>query len=319
MIPKDLKQKELIEYFYINIRSSKNPWKEFPFREIELEFSNIHPVDLMFYLDQLYNENLIDKRWYPSKADNIFLAKLKGVLLLENRYSAMDNYYGDLMFLMLKLLRDVELEKVKLLPGRGQQWGMIPYNDFFKLTQIKVDQLNDARFIIHYMGKNYIRRDACGFTKEGMIFFGQGKPILLSEGRIILNGKAKLMHLFHSIKNPRVKKILMEEYNDISFLKQHHKWKDVAIKMGSILDFLLYNLFDQKKIIITKPDFHKRLKYVMKVNLIGNPNDWLRADQILRDYRNLIHLQELITQNISVDEQTIILIETIFHNLISLF
>jgi len=66
---KDLKQKELIEYFYTNIRLSKNPWKEFPFRMIELEFSNIHPVDLMFYLDQLYNENLIDKRWYPSRSD----------------------------------------------------------------------------------------------------------------------------------------------------------------------------------------------------------------------------------------------------------
>lgn len=319
MISKDLKQKELIEFFYINIRSSKNPWKEFPFRMIELEFSNIHPVDLMFYLDQLYNENLIDKRWYPSRSDNVFLVKLKGALLWEKEYSAMDDYYGNLRYIMLKLLRDVELEKVKLLPGKGQQWGIIPFSDFYKLTQINVDQLNDARFIIHYMGMNHIRRDACGFTKDGMIFFGQGKPILLSEGRINLNGKTKLMNLFHSIKNPRAKNILIEEYNDIGFLKQQHKWKDAAIKMGSILDFLLYNLFDQKKIKIAKPDFHKRLKYVMKNNLIGNPNDWLRADQILRDYRNLVHLQELITQNINVDEQTIILIETIFHNLISLF
>ena len=319
MTQKDLKQKELIEYFYTNIRSSKNPWKEFPFRKIKLEFSKIHTVDLMFYLDQLYNENLIDKRWYPHKNDHIFLVKLKGVLLWEEKYSTVDDYYGNLMYNMLKLLRDVELEKIKLFPGRGQQWGILSPDGFFKITQITTTQLNDARFIIHDMGIEYIRRDACGFTKDGMIFFGQGKPILLSDGRNILNGKTKLMNLFQTIKNPRAKNILIQEYKDISFLKQHKKWKDVAIKMGSILDYLLYNFFDQNKIKISNPDFHKRLKHMRTINLIGNPNDWLRADQILRHYRNLIQLQELITQNIYVDEQTIIIIEMIFHNLISLF
>lgn len=142
MTQKDLKQKELIEYFYINIRSSKNPWKEFPFRKIKLEFSKIHPVDLMFYLDQLYNESLIDKRWYPHKNDHIFLVKLKGVLIWEEKYSTVDDYYGNLMYNMLKLLRDVELEKVKLFPGRGQQWGILPPDDFFKITQITTAQLN---------------------------------------------------------------------------------------------------------------------------------------------------------------------------------
>lgn len=92
--------------------------------------------------------------------------------------------------------------------------------------------------------------------------------------------------------------------------------------MGSILDYLTYEYFSQNKITIPnkkRPNFHDRLLYIRQNNLLGNPNDWFIADQILRKYRNFIHLQEMINQNIVLDELTIKTIYPIFERLVLLF
>jgi len=132
----------------------------------------------------------------------------------------------------------------------------------------------------------------------------------------------KLKKLFRSISDLQIQRVLYDEYNDIKFLQMHEKWKDIAIKMGSILDFLTYDYFEQNSIIIpnkSNPTFHDRLVFIRTQNLIGVPNDWFLADQILRDYRNFIHLQIMIKQNIKVDKATIDILQPIFEKIILLF
>lgn len=67
------------------------------------------------------------------------------------------------------------------------------------------------------------------------------------------------------------------------------------------------------------PDFHDRLIHIQENKLIGDPNDWFKADKLLRHYRNFIHPHLMLQKNLIVDEKTIRILKPIFEKLISLF
>ena len=316
---------ELLDYFYNEILSKLDPWLKIPFKEIiKLKpFNKNHPNDVMYAINQLVEKEYIEKAWIPTREDYLLSEKLAGILKQENNITGMSHFFTDLMVKILKVFRDVEIGTFQLVSGVGNQWGTLPINKMFNDLKISCEDNERIRFIIYEMSGKFIRPSACGYSsKDGFIFFKEFEPILKKSGRDFLLYHTKLKNLFNKIQDPNSIEFLKEDYDTLYFLMEHKKWRDVAIKMGSFLDLLIYQFFLQNGIKIPHnkdPDFHERIIHIQKNQLLGDPNDWFRADQILRQYRNFIHPHLMLQKNLIVDKKTIKILEPIFQKLISLF
>lgn len=315
----------LLDFFYNEILSKSDPWLKIPFKEIiKLKpFNKNHPNDVMYVINQSVEKDYIEKTWIPTREDYVLSIKLAGILKQEKIMSGINHIFTDLMVKILKIFRGVEIGKFKLEPGAGNQWGTLPINRIINKLKLSIEDYERIRFITYEMSGKFIRSNACGYSsKDGFIFFKEYEPILKKRGRDFLLYQSKLKNLFTHIQDLNSKELLKEDYETLHFLMEHKKWRDVAIKMGSILDLLTYQFFLQNGIKIPKnnnPDFHDRIIHIQKNQLIGDPNDWFRADQLLRYYRNFIHPHLMLQKNLIVDEQTIKILEPIFEKLISLF
>lgn len=135
----------------------------------------------------------------------------------------------------------------------------------------------------------------------------RSKTILTPIAREFLNSWRYESKLFGKIVNPLQKKILHEEYDELQKLIQQGSWKDACIKMGGILEYLLTLWLQDKDIapseitgnIKTKKwkvvSFHNMIKFYMNNSMnysdeIGNYTDWNLVKNILKDYRNYVHL-----------------------------
>jgi len=316
---------ELLDYFYNEILSKLDPWLKIPFKEIiKLKpFNKNHPNDVMYAINQSVEKEYIEKAWIPTREDYILSVKLVGILKQEKNITGMSHIFTDLMVKILKVFRDVEIGTIQLVPGVGNQWGTLTINKMFNKLRISNEDYERIRFIIYEMSGKFIRPSACGYSsKDGIIFFKEFEPILKKSGRDFLLYHTKLKNLFNKIQDLNSKEFLKEDYDTLYFLMKHKKWREVAIKMGSILDLLTYQFFLQNGLKIpnnNNPDFHERIIHIQKNQLIGDPNDWFRADQILRHYRNFIHPHLMLQKNLIVDQKTIKILEPIFQKLISLF
>ena len=217
-------EKIILKYCYKKIQDESNPWYDFMFNIIKDDNSlkMIHSNDLMYELNNLTAEDFFEKWWSPHKNDYNYRIRLKGTLRWEIEYSIQDKEYLELTIEILKFLSDVEYQNILLFPGMGQQWGIYPVKELLKRISAKVNQLRLIRFIIHELSNTHIRRDACSFSnKNGFIFYGKDRPILLKSGRNFLYYHEKLKNLFQTIQNSNAHQILMDEYNDIRFLLVH--------------------------------------------------------------------------------------------------
>ncbi len=315
----------LLDFFYSKILSKSDSWLRIPFKEIiKLKpFNKNHPNDVMYILNQLVEKKYIEKTWIPTREDYVLSIKLVGILNWERNMSGMNLIFTDLMVKILKIFRGVEIGKFKLDPGVGNQWGILPIDKIINKLKLSTEDYERIRFITYGIAGIFIRSNACGYSgKDGFIFFKEYEPILKKRGRDFLLYHTKLKNLFTDIQDPNTKEFLREDYDTLYFLMENKKWRDVAIKMGSILDLLTYQYFLENKIKIpnnNNPGFHECIIHIQKNQLIGDPNDWFRADQILRDYRNFIHPHLMLQKNLIIDEQTIKILDPIFKKLVLLF
>lgn len=314
-----------LEFFYNEILSKSDPWLKIPFKEIiKLKPFNInHPNDVMYAINQSVEKEYIEKAWIPTREDYVLSVKLVGIIKNEKNNAGMSQIFTDLMVKILKVFRDVEIGTFQLVSGVGNQWGTLPINKILNTLKISKEDYERIRFIIFEMSGKFIRSSACCYSsKEGIIFFKEFEPILKKSGRNFLIYHTKLKELFNEIQDLNSREFLKEDYDTLNFLMEHRKWRDVAIKMGSILDLLTYQFFLQNGITIpnnSNPDFHARIIHIQTNQLIGDPNDWFRADQILRHYRNFIHPHLMLQKNLTVDQNTIKILEPFFQKLILLF
>lgn len=104
--------------------------------------------------------------------------------------------------------------------------------------------------------------------------------------------------------------MIIEEYNSLIFLIKKKLWKDACIKMGSILEYLLTKWLEFRNIelithsrlrtpkILDKANFYDKINHYLEIarvtyqNEIGDRTQWAIIDNVIRDYRNYIHLQE---------------------------
>jgi len=252
---------------------------------------------------------------------------IEGIIYYENKYHKDNQEFINLITEILDIFKKIE-EEIISFPNYE-----IPFSELLNTLHLKKVDENINRkkihWIITFIQGIFIRKKICGYI--GVPFFGQedcfkfycpNHPILTKSGKKFLNYQLNLRNLFQNVSDDYGRELVMEEYKDIYRLIDLKKWKDVAIKMGGILDYLTYDFFLQNNIIIPNkknPNFGDRLLHIQQKILLGDPNDWFKADNILRKYRNFIHLQELVNRNYIFDKKTIDLIFPIFEKLILLF
>ena len=134
--------------------------------------------------------------------------------------------------------------------------------------------------------------------------------------------------------------MLLDEYKTFNDLYKLGHWKDLCIKMGSILEFLLTKWLEHKgisKITHSKINSQKKLKdatfsdkilYYLETAgknhsfEIGKDTEWKIADNIIRDYRNYIHLQKYekrIANYGPLNERSFKMLERVFKEIINYF
>ena len=93
----------------------------------------------------------------------------------------------------------------------------------------------------------YIHRDFYSDQERYFKFTNLNRRILKKKGEEFLNYQLNLINLFINIRNDFEKALLLTEYNDIKLFYGLEKWKEVVIKMGSILEYLVTKKFFESK------------------------------------------------------------------------
>lgn len=281
-----------------------------------------------------YRENVIDKE------DYIISVNLKGILKYEEDHLDINREFTELTQKFLNSVKKIEEKIIKLEPG---QLGKIAIETFLRHSKIDEKDFDKLNFIRHN-GDNIFHRNIGWTSKDGFIFYGKDFIFLTPKGREFLEFQNKLKNLFRNVSNKFGKKMVLEEYQDIHFLIEHNKWKDILIKMGSIIEYLItdyieysgyginqngnlkeYNIKDHsgniKKIKPLNAKFREKLSFIIQKNIFGSnwTSDWIFVDNNIREFRNYVHLTKVIYNNLIVDKVTVQKVYPVFEKIITLF
>jgi hypothetical protein len=133
------------------------------------------------------------------------------------------------------------------------------------------------------------------------------KPLLTPKGREYFEKWRSKEELFTKVTDSVQKDMILEEFELLQNLIQQGAWKDACVKMGSALEYLLTIWHINKGItpsMITKNEAVTKWKDVMFSRMIdyyidnskkfkheiGTSTDWKLVKNVLKDYRNFIHL-----------------------------
>jgi len=139
--------------------------------------------------------------------------------------------------------------------------------------------------------------------------YRSNKPLLTPKGKEYLERWRNEYDLFNKILTDSTQKeLVLEEYLILQQIIQLGFWKDACVKIGGILEYLLIKWFQNKKIspdeVIGKKvrkwkavKFYQLIEYYMNNSRkfedeIGSYTDWNLVKNILKDYRNYIHLEK---------------------------
>jgi hypothetical protein len=207
--------------------------------------------------------------------------------------------------------------------------------DYYK-TVLDIDfNFKKLYFFIDEVSEAFCIKNSFGYANnpQRIIFRDLNHPILRLDGKEFLEDEIKIRVLFQNVSDDFGRGLLREEYETIKFLWEKEDWKDIAIKMGSILEYLVTDYFEQKnissfhlkkkreKINLNYATFEQKLEYIIENQLFGIEynQDWKYAQSNIKEYRNYIHLQKLVKEKIIIDYEIITEMYERFERLISLF
>ncbi len=174
-----------------------------------------------------------------------------------------------------------------------------------------------------------------------MVFFRTA--LLTTKGREFLNYYQKLRYLFTTLHDKFAKEIILEEYNEIEYLRKREKWRDAFIKMGSILEYLITNYIDENKldkdkngkpktveilirgkkrmINLINAKFGEKILFIMQFKIFDMEynSDWNILDGLIMKLRNYIHLYQYIKDRAIVNKDMFDKFYPVFERLILLF
>ena len=297
-------EREILEYLYNNFDSGST-WKEY-LKDLmsSKEFQGKTKKKVRFFLRKMENEGFL--KTYKFRDDEIITASLKGFLCYEENYSMKNKIFTDLLIKFLKFVQEIDDDKIKLHIGRGNQIGTFPLLDLYKLLNIDSSYEKKMLFIRWESQKKYVR-DGIGYAKDvGLIFFGEDEPFLTFGGLLFLD-EHKPLYQRNFISN---REMIIKENKELNILIENKLWKEACIKIGSILEYILTKWVEDKKIplsSLTKKKWVKKLKDVIfeeKINYyintgaknynfeLGSITEWKIVKNVIKDYRNYIHLQK---------------------------
>lgn len=308
------------------------------------EIMNIKFPTLLNALELLNKEEILSYRRYTEDSDFIVITiELRGLLSFEKENPNGSQYYTNLTFKLLNFLKNVEDKKIQLEPGEGRQTGKLS-----KLAVIRHTMIEEGEYkkFINILSKseNVFSREVGWTNKDGFLFYGPLNVYLTPEGRDFLNEQNKLKNLFQNVSDSFGKQVVLQEYKDMKLLLEHCLWKDVLIKMGSIIEYLITDYFEysglardaknnlkhyqiknhsgkRKNITLLDAQFGDKLSYIIQNTVFGRKcnNDWKLVDNNVREYRNYVHLSKVVQDKMVFDGKTVQLMFPIFERVIILF
>ena len=326
--------KIILEYCYNNFLKSfnyyelKNPsnfYISFSSFEADLSINKADKTDFYFSIDQLASKEYIKSRYEYGKIETIYFT-LKGVIFYEERYLSDKKIMTKIIVNVLELIKKIDDEETTSVK-------VIGIDELLEIVKLEINNENKSRLfwtlsiiqddLVLEKSIFYINHDLLSVRRHFFKFTNLNRRILKKKGEEFLNYQLNLINLFTNIKDDFEKALLLNEYNDIKLFYGLEKWKEVAIKMGSILDYLITKKFleSEENPFNNKTSFYEKLTYIVENSVFGRENNqnWLFVNNNIRKYRNYIHLTEFIKSKIIFDKSLIDKLSDVFEKLVRLF
>lgn len=246
-------------------------------------------------------DSLKDKNYI--KLDRLMTSiTFQGISYYENRYLNHEYYYLKAIKTLLEFIERLEegvypddlIQNSEIIDKYNQEGITMNNMEFYQF----ILTLNDIDFF------KYISFQ----SQESIHSYMKNKPLLTPKGREYLENWRSKQETFTKVTDNTQNEILLEEFNLLQKLVELGAWKDACVKMGSVLEYLLTIWLINKGIVpsmITKNETVTKWKDVMFSRMIdyyidnsrkfkheiGTSTDWKLVKNVLKDYRNFIHLQ----------------------------
>lgn len=235
-------------------------------------------------------------------------------LLLASKLLTFLRDIGDSKYDIKKYIVDSDSRTIKV---------EIPLSDIEEILKHDYNyNLNVLKWRILYFTSQFISKHIMGINGIGigndiLSFHNPNSFCLNGNGYNFLN-EVFFIEKFQKIGNYDGRSRVTQLYNDLSVWISKNRWVDVAINMGAIIEYCIDNYVEIKSL----KEFFKKGKLIdnfnQKLNIIlqnptSNPDDifnpqhratWKRMD-ILKDWRNFIHISKLVIERSPLDEKSI--------------
>lgn len=279
--------------------------KIFTNNTIPLEDLGLDPQKDVLEYEKVF-DHLKDKYYIEHNMLQISIT-FQGISYYEEKYLKPDYYYLKAIKIILEFLEKLENGKYanNTIPNAEiidelKQEGITMDNKEFYQFLLALDHRTDFFKNIRPFGLR---------SHDNIKPTVKNKPLLTPNGREFLESWRYESKLFAIITDPLQKEILLEEYNELQKDILQGSWKGACIKMGGILEYLLTKwlqnkdvspsqIMNNKKVKKWKDvKFHQMIEFYMRnskkyANEIGTYTDWNLVKNILKDYRNYIHLEK---------------------------
>lgn len=278
-------------------------------------FTNENDVQIKRAIDELGKQGKIKVFGMSSINLDEFLTYFKGYLtdkgILEHEnYDFSDNKKWSVEIIrFLQVIEQTDKDVLDLSE-------IVP--EMIKLGSKRSEQIlrNFITLSIEYTC-NVDKRSAIRLDSYNMIFIYDTFAAITDYGKKVLKQYNQSTIIFQKPYLLKNRDMLIEEHNTLEILIENRLWKDACIKIGSILEYLLTKWLKNKSITsishlkLKKPkniddaSFYDKIQFYIEngsktySNEIGNITEWNIVNNIIRDYRNYIHLQKYEAKRIN--------------------
>ncbi len=332
----------LKSFYYYGLNFPSNFNISFSSFEADLSLDKTDKKDFYFSLEQVASKGYIKPIYEYGQIRTIFMT-LKGVFFYEERSLHGEKIMTKLIIRVLELVKKIDDEETA-------SEKVIEFDKLMEIVKLEINNENKSRLfwtlsIIQgdFVLENsifYTHRDFLSNRKRYFKFINLNRRILKKKGEEFLNYKLNLVNLFTIIEDDFEKALLLNEYNDIKLFYSLEKWKEVVIKMGSILEYLITKKFLESKgkhfkwkrknrhgkpveinLISDTTSFSVKLTYIIENSVFGikNNQNWSFVNNNIREYRNYIHLTKFIKSKIIFEKSLIDKLLDVFEKLVRLF
>ena len=180
-------------------------------------------------------------------------------------------------------------------------------------------EMNDLKWKMLFFTSRLINKHIMGISGIGI---GNDYLSLYDPDSFSLNSKGVeflnysfLKEKFQTIKDDFGRNRVIQIYNDITSWIIKKRWVDITINMGAIIEYCIDNYAELKGLhyILKKRNLHEKLALILQNPKLSSDSifkpefktTWKRIQNILKDWRNYIHISKLVKERSPIDENSI--------------